>query len=257
MTDALLDPAARIVIGHRGAAAEAPENTMPSFERAAESGVDALEFDVHVTADGHPVVIHDPSLRRTTDRDGAVASLTLAELRAADAGARFRRGNEFPFRGRGIGVPTVEEVLVRFPALPLLIEIKAAAASGPLARVLARHGAQARCVIGSFDDRALLPFRAPPWHATASQRDVVRLLARLLLGRADDAARYDALSIPPDWHHLPLPVARIARAARARGRPVHLWTVDDPRAAARWWARGVSGIITNDPAAIVPRRPAR
>ncbi|HUK64913.1 MAG TPA: glycerophosphodiester phosphodiesterase family protein, partial [Dongiaceae bacterium] len=107
MTNPLLDPGARLVIGHRGAAAEAPENTMASFERAAELGVDALEFDVHVTADGHAVVIHDPTLRRTTDRDGAVAALTLEQLRAADAGARFTRdGATFPFRGRGVRVPT-------------------------------------------------------------------------------------------------------------------------------------------------------
>jgi glycerophosphoryl diester phosphodiesterase len=257
VTNPLLDPGRRLVIGHRGAAAEAPENTLPSFERAAAIGVDALEFDVHVTADGHAVVIHDPTLRRTTGRDGAVASLTLEQLRAADAGARFTLdGRSFPFRGRGVRVPTVEEVLVRFPAMPLLIELKTAAASEALRRTIARHAAEDRCVIGSFDDAAVAPFRAPPWHVTASQADVLRLLAQLFLGRPPGAARYEALSIPPTWHGLPLPVGRIARASRARGRPVHIWVVDSPHAARRLWARGACGIISNDPAAIVPGRAA-
>ena len=258
MTNPLLDPGARLVIGHRGAAAEAPENTMASFERAAELGVDALEFDVHVTADGHAVVIHDPTLRRTTDRDGAVAALTLEQLRAADAGARFTRGGAtFPFRGRGVRVPTVEEVLERFPSMPLLIELKTAAAAGALRRAIERHGAQDRCVIGCFEDAALVPFRAPPWHATASQRDVLRFLAHILFGARMDGTRYEVLSVPPAWHGLPLPVRLMATSARALGRPVHIWVVDRAYLALRLWERGVCGIITNDPAAILSAvRPA-
>ena len=140
----LLDPAARPVIGHRGAAALAPENTIISFERAVADGADAIEFDVHVSADGHVVVIHDPTLDRTTDGTGAVAELTLERIRAADAGARFTRdGMEHPYRGRGVRVPTLTEVLDRFPALPMLIEIKT---------VRARSGAP--CTSGSWTIRA-------------------------------------------------------------------------------------------------------
>ena len=123
---ALLDPARRIVIGHRGAAAEAPENTLSSFTRALSAGADALELDVRVTADGVPVVIHDPTLDRTTDRAGAVASLSVQEVRAADAGARFTPdgGASLPFRGQGVTVPTLAEVLQRFPGTPLVVELK-------------------------------------------------------------------------------------------------------------------------------------
>ena len=80
----LLDPDARLVIAHRGSSAEAPENTLLAFEAAVRRGADAVELDVRLTADGAPVVIHDATLDRTTDRSGPVAALTLAELRAVD-----------------------------------------------------------------------------------------------------------------------------------------------------------------------------
>ncbi|HEY7878686.1 MAG TPA: glycerophosphodiester phosphodiesterase family protein, partial [Gemmatimonadaceae bacterium] len=79
--DTLLDPTARPVIAHRGAAALAPENTIAAFERAIADGAEGLELDVHVTADDVPVVIHDPTVDRTTDRAGAVATLSLKALR--------------------------------------------------------------------------------------------------------------------------------------------------------------------------------
>ena len=253
MTNPLLETGRRLVIGHRGAAAHAPENTMPSFERAAAAGVDALELDVHLTADGQVVVIHDPTLERTTSGAGAVAAMTLAQIRAADAGARFTRdGTGFPFRAQGVHVPTLDDVLARFSTMPLLIEVKTAAASDALRRTLDRHRAADRCVIGSFDHAALAPFRDPPWHATASQADVQRMLAHVLLRVPLGQARYEALSIPPRWHGLPLPIGVIVRAARAR--PVHVWTVDAVGEALELWRRGVTGIISNDPAAIIASR---
>jgi glycerophosphoryl diester phosphodiesterase len=255
VTSALLEAGARLVIGHRGAAARAPENTLPSFELAMNAGVDALELDVHLTADGRVVVIHDAVIDRTTDRQGAVASLTLAELQAADAGARFTPdGRAFPYRGQGVRIPTIEEVLARFPSTPLLIELKTGAASAELGRVLAAHHAEDRCVIGSFDRAALAPFRAPPWHVTASQAEVQRLLAHVLLGVPAGEERYEMLSIPPSWHHFRLPLRKIARHARRRGVPVHIWTVDRAAEAIALWELGVTGIISNDPAAIIAAR---
>ena len=252
----LLDPAARPVIGHRGAAALAPENTLISFERAVADGADAIEFDVHVSADGHAIVIHDPTLERTTDGRGAVSELTLERIRAVDAGARFTRdGIAHPYRGRGVRVPTLSEVLDRFPALPMLIEIKTARARQSVRRTLEAHDAASRCVIGSFDHRALAIFRAAPWHASASQRDMLRMIAHITLGLPLGHSRYEALSIPTHWKGLPLPVARITRSARALGRSVHIWVVDDPREARRLRDIGVAGIISNDPAAILSGAP--
>src|ERR687883_338619 len=126
----LLDPNAHPVVAHRGASARAPENTLRAFKLALEEGADALELDVHATTDGIAVVVHDPTLDRTTDATGTVSKLPLERVRAADAGARFSPdgGRTFPWRGRGLRIPTLDEVLVAFPTTPLIIEIKAASA---------------------------------------------------------------------------------------------------------------------------------
>ena len=248
----LLDPAARPVIGHRGAAAHAPENTIVSFERAIADGADAIEFDVHVSADGHAVVIHDPTLDRTTDATGPVANMTLDRIRAADAGARFTLDSgERPYRGQGVRIPTLSEVLERFPALPMLIEIKTARARQAVRRTLEAHDASSRCVIGSFDHAALAIFRHAPWHASASQRDMVRMIAHASVGLPLGRSRYEALSIPTHWRSILLPIARITRAARTLGCPVHIWVVDSAPEARRLRGLGVAGIITNDPAAMI------
>lgn len=251
----LLDPAAGpLVIGHRGAAAEAPENTLPSFRAALEAGADALELDVHVTADRVPVVIHDPTLERTTDRAGAVATLSVREVRTADAGARFTSdgGRSFPWRGRGVTVPTLAEVLEATGAAPLIVEVKIFPGAEAVRDVLDRHGARERCLVGSFDARALRPFRAAEYPTAASRREVARLLfgasARLLPRRVG----YRALTIPERHRGIPVATRSLIRAARRLGCPVHVWTVDDPLRAVRLWALGVTGIITNDPAGLTP-----
>src|SRR5690348_13143818 len=122
----LIDPAARPVIAHRGDSAHFPENTIPSFDRGLELGADAIEFDLRVSRDGEVVIIHDPTVDRTTDGTGAVNSLTLAELKDLDAGARFTLdgGQTFPFRGKGLTIPTFDEMLARYTSVPLLIEVK-------------------------------------------------------------------------------------------------------------------------------------
>src|SRR3990167_4313755 len=96
---ALLDPTQRLVIAHRGNSMHAPEDTLESLRQGMALGADGLEFDVRLSADGVPVVIHDPTLDRTTDGSGPVAACTLAELRALDAGYRFTRdgGRTYPY----------------------------------------------------------------------------------------------------------------------------------------------------------------
>ena len=140
--NALLDRDARLVIGHRGAAAEAPENTLPSFALALEVGAQALELDVHLSADGEVMVVHDATLDRTTDARGPVAARTAAELARVDAGAHLPA-----WRGRGAYVPRLAEVLEAFPATPLLIEIKTGAVQDALARLLVAQRAVERCVV--------------------------------------------------------------------------------------------------------------
>ncbi len=252
----LLDPAARLVIGHRGASGVAPENTLVGFQLAVEQGADALELDVHATADDVPVVLHDPTLERTTDRAGAVAALPLARVREADAGARFSPdgGRTYPWRGRGVAVPTLAEVLDALPQCPLLIEIKVPGAQDAVRRVLLAHQAAGRCVVASAEHAALAAFADPPFVRGGSRREALRLWAGVLVGLPPRRVRYGVLALPERRGGLPVLTRRFVAAARRLGCAVHAWTVNDPAAARALWARGVSGIITDVPAAIAAAR---
>jgi glycerophosphoryl diester phosphodiesterase len=260
MTDnPLLDLDAHPVIAHRGASAWAPENTLAAFELALQQGADALELDVRLTADRAPVVIHDPTLDRTTDRSGPVAGITLAELRGADAGARFTpdRGRSFPFRGQGLRVPTLGEVLWTFPKVPILVELKEPEAQEAVRRVLLQDDAVERCVPASEHGAALEAFREPPFAFGACGRDIARLYRAALFRRGHSAAGYRFLSVPLRHRgFLPVPTARFVAAARRLGCPVHVWTVNDPATARRLWARGVAGVVTNEPERILRARSA-
>jgi len=251
----LLDPAAKLVIAHRGNSAFWPENTLASFESGVTLGAHALEFDVHVSKDGQAVVIHDPTLERTTNGRGRVDACTLAELQRLDAGYHFTRdgGTTFPYRGTGITVPTLGQALAAFPGVPVILEIKTRDASAEVKRVLTAAGAIGRVLVAAFDDRAIAPFRGTGFTHSASRRELVRLYARALLPGMPSRLPYMALAIPPSFRVIPIPVQRFARMARHSGLATHVWTVDDPARAREYWAGAVNGIITNDPEAILAR----
>ena len=248
----LLDMNARPVVGHRGNAAHAPENTIESFRQAVDLGVDALELDVHLSGDGHVVVIHDSTLDRTTSGSGRVERQSLAEIREADAGARFTSdgGATWPYRSRGVTVPTLDEVLGTFRDTPLLIEIKASAASRPTRALIERHRAVDRCIVASFREVAMDAFHDSGIAQGASRRDTAQLLWRALLRMPIPRVDFDVVCMPPNHRGLPLPVGGYVNILEPLGVPVHCWTIDDPAVARRLREVGVRGIITNDPSAI-------
>jgi glycerophosphoryl diester phosphodiesterase len=245
----LLDPTARPVVAHRGASASAPENTAAAFELASRCGADALELDVRLSADGVPVVIHDATLDRTTDGQGPVSGRTAAALQQLDAGARFTRdgGRTFPFRGQGIRIPTLADVLRAFPELPLLVEIKEVGAQPAVREVLLAHAAVERCVVASASADALALFGRAPFLRGAAGEEISRLYRRAAVGRVPEAVDYHLLSVPRRYRGLTVPTRWFVGAARRLGCPVHVWTVDSPATARRLWRRGVAGIITNAP----------
>lgn len=253
----LRDPLARPVIGHRGNRVTAPENTLPAFAQAVAAGVDAVEFDVHLSADGVPVVFHDPTVERTTDGRGAVAAMPLAALRELDAGARFTPdgGRSLPWRGRGVRIPTLDELLDTLPGtLPLILELKTPRASDAVADTIRRRALASRIIVAGFDPASTAPMHGAPWMLGASTPEVARLLLPALLRQPLGTLPFQALCIPPTWHGVPVPVGALARAARASGLLLHLWTINDPRQAHRWWRAGVHGLITDDPVAILGAR---
>lgn len=253
----LLDPTARPIIAHRGASGLAPENTTAAFDLAVDQGAEAFELDVRLSADGVAVVLHDPTLDRTTDRTGLAAALPASGVTSADAGARFTLdgGATYPFRDRGVHVPTLRRVLERYPDTPLLVELKVTEAAATVRDEIARVSAQGRVVVASFSDRALEGFRQAPYLAGASRRSIAALAARSWAGLRPKSRGDRLFAVPRRYRNLvPVPTRRFVAAAHRLGCPVHVWTVNDPGVARELWNRGANGMITNDPARMVEAR---
>jgi glycerophosphoryl diester phosphodiesterase len=238
----LLDLSAQPIIAHRGASGSAPENTIAAFELAVAHGADAIELDVRLTADGVPVVLHDAILDRTTSGRGPLGALTLEQVQRLDAAVRFPA-----FRGSGVTVPTLAEVLRTIPDIAVLVEIKEPAAQEAVERVLREENAIDRCVLASEHHSALTRFREPPFAVAASGAEIGALYRAALFRRVPERVAYHTMSVPHRHRGLTVPTPRFLRAARKLGCPVHVWTVDDPAVAQRLWATGISGIVTNFP----------
>ncbi len=252
------------LIAHRGGAGLAPENTLQAFVAAVDRWrADAIELDVRVTADGACVVIHDPSVDRTTDGTGDVASFTLSRLRQLDAGHRFspEGGDDHPYRGRGVRVPTFDEVLEAVPDTPLIVELKTAAAQRPLLDVIRRHDAFDR-VLPAGEHAAFLSelrdypgLRSAPTEAVRAFYVVHRLhLARWV------RPRFDACQVPERAGALRLVTPRFVRELHRHGAQIAIWTVNDAAAMHRLLDWGVDGIITDRPdrlAAVLHERDGR
>ena len=223
---------------------------MAAFRLAQEQGADAFEFDVRLTLDGVPVLLHDPTVDRTTNRTGLLRTFTLERLRDVDAGARFTRdrGRSYPFRGADVRVPTLQEVLRAFPEMPCMVEIKEAEAQEAVRRVLLEESAVERCVLASERHEALTMFREPPFATASSGPEIAAFYRAVLLRRLPASVLYRCLSVPIRHRGLlPVPTRTFVAAARRLGCPVHVWTINDPATARLLWSRGVAGVVTNYP----------
>lgn len=255
----LLDPSAHPVIGHRGNRAHAPENTLESLRQAVALGVDAVEFDLRVSRDGVLVVMHDPKLERTTDNTGPVSARTAAELRLVDAGAKFTsdRGKTYPYRGRGIYVPTFDEAIETVREIPMIIELKIAAATELIRAAIKRHNIATRVVVAGFDSKVVHPLRGAGFPLGATTDDSIGLLPAAFLGRKATVKQFQTVNIPPTWNGLPVPFRLLTRSLRPIGLPIHVWTINTAAEAERLWDAGVCGIISDDPATILRARDLR
>jgi glycerophosphoryl diester phosphodiesterase len=182
----LLDPLARPVIAHRGNRAHAPENTVAAMLEAVALGVDAVEFDLRLSADGVLVVAHDATLERTTDGHGTVQEHSAEQLRGLDAGANFSTdgGGTHPWRGRGALLPTFDELVESLPrTLACIIELKSATATEALRHAIRRHRMADRVIVAGFESEATRPLRGSGIALGACTRDVVMLVARAHAGQ--------------------------------------------------------------------------
>lgn len=223
-----------LIIGHRGASADAPENTLAAFNLALEQNADGIEFDVQLSADGVPVIMHDDTVDRTCDGTGRVADLTLAELRMLTIASEH-------------AIPTLDEVFATLGRRMLYnVELKALGVDdGGLAAAVAHcigtHGVGDRVLISSFSPFAV---RAARRHLEASipvahlrERRLTQVFHTIVRAEADHPA-HDLVD------------ATMMAWSRRRGLRVNVWTVDDPAEARRLVALGVHGLITNRPGAL-------
>ena len=238
-----------IVVAHRGASAHAPENTMEAFRLAVEAGADAIELDVHLTADGQLAVIHDDTLDRTTDRTGPVASMSMDDVRAADAGATFSRPDDagLPFAGKGHRVPTLPEVLAWLPdGIGLVIEIKPRAAADAVVEAVRGHPVKAdkRLAVISFDEGAIdRVHELDPEIRTGYLLVPTQPVAPALVW-ATEHGHAAVLPWDGDLGADPLP---IMAEAKAYGREVGCYVVNDPERMQQLTAYGLWGFVTDVP----------
>ncbi|HEX8820096.1 MAG TPA: glycerophosphodiester phosphodiesterase [Archangium sp.] len=242
-------------IAHRGGSLLAPENTLAAFQRAVEHyHTQVLETDVHLTRDGELVVAHDATLERCTDGVGAVADHTLSELQRLDAGYFFspNGGRTYPFRGQGVRMPSLRELLRAFPGLRFNIEVKpdVPGIEDVFAQVLREEGALERACVGSeLDEVGERLARVLPEACHFYPREA--LASFVLAVRAGEPTpedpRYTVLDMPLHFGEVRLVDEALLRAVDAHSRWLNVWTVDDPKEMRRLVAERVGGIMTDRP----------
>ncbi len=244
------------VIAHRGGAHLRPENTIPAFDHAVELGAHALELDLHLSRDQELVVIHDFSVQRTTNGQGQVAEMDLKQLKNLDAGYHFSpyaRPGEYPYRGRGIEIPTLREVLQRYPQTVLCLDIKPnnPSIADLLAELLLEFGRLNTTIIASFEHDILQQVRRvlPEAVTSASGREMRRLsiLHRWSLSRFYTSGGQVLRFKKNSGLIQGTTQEALIRQARDSGFLVHVWTVNRKEAMHTYLNLGVNGIITDRP----------
>ena len=218
-----------------------------------KAGAERLELDVHATSDGVVVVLHDETLERTTDGAGAVRALPLAAVERLDAGYRFRAPDgSYPYRARGLRVPTLAALLEAFPGVPLNIEIKQR--EPPIEAVvlatLDRFAARGRTLLAAEDPAVMARIRAAPDVLTSfSAAEVAEFVFRLRDGRLGGYHPPGvALQVPPAFGDVALVMAESVAAAHRLGLEVHVWTINEEAEIETLLDLGVDGIMTDFPA---------
>ena len=222
---------------------------------AVESGAGGLELDVHMTSDGYLVVIHDASVDRTTDGSGLVRDITLHEMRSLDAGYRFTPddGATYPYRGRGVRVPRLGEVLREFPEHRVNIDIKEArpCIEAALLKVVSDAGAGDRILVVSEALEVVERFRKLSGGGIstgASQREIEEFYRSSEMHREDSLRPlYDALQVPVEYQGREVVTPRFVEAAHNRNVRVDVWTIDDEDEMRRLLDLGVDVVMTNRP----------
>ncbi len=240
---------------HRGGAKRFPENTALAFREALALGCTHIETDVRATRDGAIVCFHDERVERTTNGAGRLRDMTLAELKSLDAGYRFTPdgGITFPYRGRGLTVPTLEEALAVRDDARLNLEIKPGegALIPSLAALIERKRLNDRVLVASADERLVQAFRETSRYTvvtSAGGREVFHFWLAAKKGyHRLRTYPFQALQVPPRHRGLTVVTRRFVEAAHDHGIEVHVWTIDEPAEMHRLLALGVDAIMSDVP----------
>ena len=257
---------------HQGGAKEAPSSTLFAMRQAVANGADALELDVHMSKDGVLMVCHDATVDRTTDGQGAIADLTLDELRRLDNAYWWTPGTvvdhdnpdpeAYVHRGKAADDPefriaTLDEVLEAFPDTYLNFDIKQTAPTvvsyeQPLAEALLRHDRAGSTIVASFNDLATDRFRpfAPDIHTSLGTNGTAEFFRAIRGGEAPPATAGIALQVPRNFGDIVVVDQVFVAAAHDHGLAVHVWTIDDETEMAELVDLGVDGIMTDRPQAL-------
>ena len=237
---------------HRGFNPGGLENTMASFEAAAELGFGYLETDVRTTSDGVLMAFHDETLDRVTDAEGPLSARSRREL------SGVRVGGTEP-------IPTFEELLVRWPRMRLNVDIKDAAGAAALAALIEKHGAHDRVLVTSFSDRRRLQCLRKLNRPAASSAGslgtaLLLLLSPLGLGRAvARVGRFQCVQVPLRFGFLPVVTSAFLRRCHRAGVQVHVWTINEKALMEELLDLGVDGLVSDradDLAAVLTSRGA-
>ena len=236
---------APLLIAHQGGAKLAPENTMEAFQQAVETwSADILETDARLTLDGRVVLVHDATSNRTCDRSGQISQMKWSEIKTLDAGYHFRDiENEISYRGKGVRIPLLEEVLEAFPHTRINVEAKCPEVAGPLLKVINRQNAEGRVLLAAKveADRKKIDLYEGPWGA--SRRNIASFWAARHLGLLRFYnPTFDALQVPEIWNGLRVVTPDFVRDAHDLNIPVHVWVVDEEKDIRRLLSWGVDGI---------------
>ncbi|WP_298773539.1 glycerophosphodiester phosphodiesterase [uncultured Shewanella sp.] len=250
----------REVLAHRGASGDYPQSTSLAFQMALEQGADILEMDVHLSLDGHVIVNHDKDFSQTTDSDNKVADLTLADIKALDAGYRFSKdgGETYPFRATGLEVLTLEEVIAYFPVKKLSIEMKVndEQLADSLWAILDRNGLHHQATVASQYTKALNHFRAVSNNSIQTSASITELTGLSLAWAAGLGGIY-----PAKFTLAQIPYAMISRPflsfLQNKGITSHVWTVNEIDKIERAFDLGAKGVIGDYPDRIVQVLAAR
>ena len=247
-----------LVIGHRGAAGEVPENTIVSFRHALASGAHVLESDVRLTRDGVPVLCHDADVDRITEGRGAIGEMDLAALQQLDAGHRFEAEGDdhpWPHRGLGLRIPTLREAFEALPQAAFTLELKdelpdLVQACVSLVAELERAD---RTLLTAAEDATMkllheeIAARGVAVALGACTGEVVAFVRAALEGSSPPPGPM-ALQIPEAFAGRPLVTPDLIRAAHSHDVYVHVWTINEPASMRRLLDLGVDGIVTDFPA---------